>query len=82
MPKLLRRLVIREDDPSPASTAERRAASLPTYDIVPWAETCLYTVGRALSEHSRNPSASELVEEAVAAAETLQVLLAELRRRT
>lgn len=78
---LLRRLTVREAAPTPPPPAERRAAVLPTPEIAPWAESCLYAIGRSLSEWNRAPTQVEHLEEAAAAAESLQVLLAELRRR-
>lgn len=78
----LRDIFIREPAQTrPLTKAEQRVASLPTHDLVPWAEQCLFAVGRAMSDWSRDAARPELLVEAVEATETLQVVLAELQNR-
>lgn len=64
----------------PASLAERRAASLPTHELLTWTENAVITVGRCL-DHYRNTGKVEDVMDAESAGQTLQVLLEELRKR-
>lgn len=64
----------------PASPAAKRAAMLATPDLVPWAETCLYQIGRSLSDFQRDQDGYALAE-AVQSAEVLQAILAEVSGR-
>jgi hypothetical protein len=64
----------------PTGKAARRVQHLPTPDLVPWAETCLYTVGRYLNEYAKTGDETALAE-ATMAAETLQVVMDEINVR-
>lgn len=78
----LRKLLVREtEEQRPVSKAERRVASLQTHDLVPWADQCLYAVGRCLSEWSKDAGRLELLDEAKEGAEALQIIVTELQRR-
>lgn len=64
----------------PTSVAAKRAAMLPSPDLVPWAETCLYEIGRSLLDYSRDPDPIALAEAANATA-VLQAIIDEIRGR-
>lgn len=76
----IRNLFLKEEA-ARLSTAERRAASIPTHDLVQWVETAVMEVGRCLDRY-RHSTAVEDVIEAESAGQTVQVLLAELRSRS
>jgi hypothetical protein len=65
------------DDPTPA---ERRAATMSTFALPDWAESCLFAVGRNLSDFRRS-AGPETLDEAVEGAEALVAVLKELRHR-
>lgn len=67
-------------DWAPTTTAEKRAALLPTHELVDWADTSLYHIGRSISEYRKEPDPAMLAE-ARLGAETLVVLLQEIERR-
>jgi hypothetical protein len=63
--------------------AEARIAHLPTHELTPWAEQCLYSIGRCLSEYTKDPALrQDYLEEAVASSEVLLKLVTELRSRS
>lgn len=66
----------------PVTKAERRIVLLPTHDLIPWAEQCLYGVGRNLNDWSRDVARVELLEEAHQSAEVLLAVVEEIRRRS
>jgi len=82
----LRNLFIQDRPDTPEagepSKLDRRVSTLPTHDLVPWAEQCIYAIGRGLSDYSRDPSQVHMVIEAEQGAETLLVLIRELKART
>jgi hypothetical protein len=70
-----------EPRPSPGKI-EARIAHLPTHELTPWAEQCLYGIGRCLSEYTKDPVLrQDFLDEAVASAEVLVRLITELRSR-
>jgi hypothetical protein len=80
----LRNLFIQNGgEPRPdGGRAEARIAMLPTHDLAAWVETSLYSIGRNLSDYSRDPALrQDHLNEAVASAEVLLKLLTELRDR-
>lgn len=77
----LKNLFVQKPTEGTATKAEKRVATLQTHDLVPWAEQCLYAVGRCLSEWSRDTSRTEALLEAVEGSEALQVVMKELQRR-
>lgn len=83
-PVRLRSLFIQSDEPRPSGgRAEARIARLPTHELTPWAEQCLYGIGRNLSEYSKDPALRlDHLDEAVASAEVLLALVNELRSRS
>ena len=64
-----------------ATKAERRVQALATHDLVPWADQCLYAVGRSLSEWSKDAEGIERLYEAREGAQALQTIVEELVRR-
>lgn len=70
----------RTEYPGSASPAAKRAALLATHDLVPWAETCLYEIGRNLTGYSRDQDLAALAE-ATNATEVLQAIIAEINGR-
>lgn len=79
----LRSLLFKTDEPveRPVSKAERRVKALATHDLVPWADQCLYTIGRSLNDWSRDAARLELLSEAQEGMDALQVIMAELQQR-
>lgn len=78
----LKSLFIREpQQPREPTKAEKRAASLPTYELVSWADQCCSDVGRLLLDWSRDAARGELLAEARLGADALVVLVEELQRR-
>lgn len=67
-------------EPEWESAAAKRVARLPTSDLVPWAETCLYTVGRYLTEWTKTGNPDALAE-ATQGAKALQIVMAEINAR-
>lgn len=63
----------------PRSPAAKRAAMLPTHELVPWAETCLYQIGRSLSDHQRGEDTA--LAEAGEAVAVLQAIMGEIKSR-
>jgi hypothetical protein len=66
---------------APAGPAAKRAAMLPTHDLVPWAETCLYEVGRNLTEFQRSQDPTALAEANQAVA-VLGAVMGEINARS
>ena len=62
--------------------AERRAAMLPTQELLDWADQSLYTMAKYLSQYRAAPDETVLLQEALIGAEALQAVLAEVSRRT
>lgn len=62
------------------SPASQRAARLKTHELVPWAEACLYQIGRNLVDFDAEGDPYALAE-AVTATEALGVLVEEIRKR-
>lgn len=75
----LKRFFVQEA-PSPASLAERRAAGLPTSELMDWAETTTVLIGRAIDDYRRH-GMPEAVMDAESAAQSLLALLGEMQRR-
>lgn len=65
----------REEDP-----ALRRVKRLPQPELVPWAETCLYSIGRSLQGYQSGQDPADLAE-ATLAVETLATIIAEINAR-
>lgn len=83
----LRNLFVQDQPGTPGeaktlSKLDRRVSALPTHDLIPWAEQCIYAIGRGLSDYARDPSQVHMVTEAEQGAETLLVLIQELKART
>ena len=66
--------------PASASKLERRVSSLPTHDLIPWAEQCLVGGGKALLDYNRDHEPYHL-DEAELASNALLAVVYELRRR-
>jgi hypothetical protein len=62
------------------SKMESRIAALDSHELIPWAEQGLYTIGKSLTDWSRN-STPESLEEAQLAAEAVLGIVQELLRR-
>lgn len=58
-----------------------RVAMLHTPDLVQWADQAIYTTGRSLTSHIREPSA-DLLAEALTGARVLLAITEEIARRT
>lgn len=67
------------DTPAPSKLA-RRIQALPTSELIPWAETCLYDAGRCLSEYRKSGEAFWLTD-AEQATDTLHLLVSEIKGR-
>lgn len=68
------------DAPAPPSKMVRRIRALPTHDLIPWGETCLYEAGRALSEYRKSGDPAYMAD-AELASQTLSLIVAEVRGR-
>lgn len=64
----------------PASKAERRAAGLPTHELMVWTDNAIVGIGRSVDAYRTSGRPEDIIE-AESAAQTVQVLLAELRSR-
>lgn len=60
---------------------EKRVSSIPTPDLVNWAEQCLNSLGRDLSRWQRSGD-EVFVQEAETAAEALLTVIRQIRSRT
>lgn len=58
-----------------------RVAMLPTADLVQWADQALYTTGRSLTSHTREPS-PDMLAEALTGARVLLAITEEIARRS
>lgn len=65
----------------PKSKVEKRAAALPTSELIGWSESAVYSVGRNLSYWQRDPNKFYL-EEAKLSAEALLAIVNTLEERT
>lgn len=70
----------RDEFSGPNSPAAKRAAMLANHDLVPWAETCLYQIGRGLSDFQREPEGTALAEAQEAVA-VLNAIMDEINAR-
>lgn len=79
----LRSLFIQDSEPRPsAGKVEARLSRVPTHELTPWAEQCLYAIGRNLSEYTKDPALrQDHLDEAVVTAEVLVKIVTELRER-
>lgn len=60
---------------------EKRVATLPTSELLPWSEQAIYSLGRNLSSWQKTQD-SFYMEEARIAAEVVHVITEELCKRT
>lgn len=65
----------------PQTRIEKRVSMLSTPDLVSWAETSLYSLGRNLQEWNRNDN-EDALDEFVLGAEAYLAIAKELKRRT
>lgn len=63
------------------SQLELRVSHLGLHDLPGWAEQSLYAIGKDLVDWRARPTEVELIEDALAHAQTVTVALRELRRR-
>lgn len=72
----------RDEFVGPSSPAAKRAAMLATHELVPWAETCLYEIGRNLLDYQRDPGHPTALAEASGALGTLSAIMDEIHARS
>ena len=72
----------RDEFSGPSSPAAKRAAMLATPDLVPWAETCLYEIGRSLSDFRKDPEDLHLLAQANEAVAVLGTIMDEILDRS
>lgn len=76
----LKNFFIKQTAERPVSQAEKRAARLPTPDLITWTENAIVALGRNLDVY-RNYGTIDALIEAEDDAPVVGVLLAELRKR-
>jgi len=71
----------KQDGHRPQTRIEKRVSSLSTPDLVSWAETSLYSLGRNLQEWNRNGN-DDALDEFLLGAEAYLAIAQELKRRS
>lgn len=62
--------------------AERRVMRMTTPDLYSWAEVSIYSLGRGFDKFRRDPEGEVPVDELILGAESLLVVMEEIKRRT
>lgn len=76
---LLKNLTNKKGGPQPQSKLEKRVSLIPSTELTIWAETTLYSVGKAVA--GGGEKTAERYAEAVAGAEALLAICRELETR-
>jgi hypothetical protein len=71
----------KKDGSQPQSKLEKRVASIPTPELVTWAENALFVIGKELTGWSRSRDEIQL-DEAMLGAEALYAITKELKKRS
>lgn len=72
--------IFKKDGPPQPTKLEKRVASIPTHELVGWAENALFEIGKGLTNSLRNPNQDVLAEMEMGA-EALLAITKELRKR-
>lgn len=70
----------KQPKPADQTKIQKRVSALSSHDLVAWADQCLYTTGRNLTAHQRDPM-PEYLDEAESGAQVLLAVVQEIRRR-
>jgi len=72
--------IFKKDGNPPLTKLEKRVASIPTHELIGWAENALFEIGKGLTRslHDRNP---DVLAELEMGAEALLAITKEIRKR-
>lgn len=70
----------KKDGSQPQTKIQRRVSSIPTSELITWAENALFVIGKEVTGWSRTKN-PDLLEEADLGAEALYAITQELKKR-